>query len=428
MIKIKRIISPRGSITVPGDKSISHRAVMMASIARGKSRLKNVLLGQDCASTIDAFRRMGISIDIAGDTVYVEGRGLKGLSCPDGELYLGNSGTTIRLLSGILAGQGFEALLTGDSSLLQRPMKRVIKPLRLMGVDISGAGGGDLAPIRIKGPCALKAIDYMTEVASAQVKSAIMFAALYAKGRTTVTEPYTSRDHTERMFRFFGIDIEKKGLSVSVCGAQDMELAPRDIDIPGDISSAAFFMALGALSEGACIRIDNCGLNPTRAGMINVLKDMGADIEIIQGSDYFEPAGSIIIRYSQLRPIKIAKHDLPLMIDEIPLIALCATQAKGISVIEDVSELRVKETDRAQAIMTNLKGFGADLHMNGNNLIIKGPTSLKGVSVQSYNDHRMAMMSVIAGAVSRGVSHVSGAGCIDVSFPGFLDTLSSLTK
>jgi 3-phosphoshikimate 1-carboxyvinyltransferase len=428
MIKIERVVSAKGAIVVPGDKSISHRAVMMASIARGASRLNNVLLGQDCMSTIDAFRQMGVPITIEGNTVNIEGRGLRGLSCPAGELYLGNSGTTMRLLPGILAGQRFETILTGDPSLSRRPMKRVIKPLTLMGVDIKGAAGGDYAPLTIKGRDALKSINYCTEVASAQVKSAIMFAALYAEGRTTITEPFASRDHTERMFEFFGIDVEKEGLSVSVRGARDKELSPRDIDIPGDISSAAFFIALGALSEGACIRIDNCGLNPTRIGMINVLKAMGADLEIIHGPNGFEPRGSVIIHYSQLNRVHINKHDLPLMIDEIPLIALCATQAKGESVIEDVSELRVKETDRVQAVITILKSFGADLKMAGDNLVIKGPTVLKGASVQSYNDHRMAMMAVIAGAISRGESYVSHADCISVSFPGFMQALSGLAK
>ena len=427
MINIKKLSSLRGSITVPGDKSISHRAIIMASIAKGQSRLKNLLMGQDCHSTINAFRSMGISIG-AEEEVVVEGKGLRGLSCPKDVLYLGNSGTTIRLLSGILAGQNFQSVLTGDSSLSQRPMDRITRPLRLMGAGISGRDDANLAPLTIKGARFLRSVNYKTQVASAQIKSAIMLAALYANGKTTVTEPCRSRDHTERMFNLFGVDVEKKGLSVSVEGLADSELGPQNIEIPGDISSAAFFIALGVLSDNAQIRIDGCGLNPTRTGIIDALKGMGASIDIINGGKGFEPSGSIVVKSSSLKALKIKKESVPLMIDEIPLISLCATQAAGTTIIEGIAELRVKETDRVQAIMTNLKAFGASVETEDDSLIIKGPVKLKGASVESFDDHRIAMMSVITGAISEGNTSVLNTDCINVSFPGFMDTLSALSK
>jgi 3-phosphoshikimate 1-carboxyvinyltransferase len=425
MITIRKIPSLRGTIVVPGDKSISHRAVMMASIAKGKSRIKNLLMGQDCQATINAFRAMGIAIS-TDKGVVIDGKGLRGLSCPKDILYLGNSGTTMRLLPGILAGQNFKTALTGDNSLSQRPMKRVTRPLKLMGVDITGRENASFAPLNIKGAGTLNPIDYKTEVASAQVKSAIMFAGLYADGNTTITEPYKSRDHTERIFELFGADIKQEGLAVSVQGMGQKEFTPQDICIPGDISSAAFFMALGILSDDAEISIENCGLNRTRTGIVNVLKNMGADINIISGKEYFEPKGRIIVKSSSLKAITIKKEDIPLMIDEIPLIALCATQAEGTTVIEGVAELRVKETDRVHAIMTSLKALGASIQAEENNLIIKGPVKLKGAPLESFGDHRIAMMSVIAGAIAEGDTSVSDTDCIDVSFPGFKYMLDNL--
>jgi 3-phosphoshikimate 1-carboxyvinyltransferase len=425
MITIRKIPSLRGTIVVPGDKSISHRAVMMASIAKGKSRIKNLLMGQDCQATINAFRAMGIAIS-TDKGVVIDGKGLRGLSCPKDILYLGNSGTTMRLLPGILAGQNFKTALTGDSSLSQRPMKRVTRPLKLMGVDITGRENASFAPLNIKGAGTLNPIDYKTEVASAQVKSAIMFAGLYADGNTTITEPYKSRDHTERIFELFGADIKQEGLAVSVQGMGQKEFAPQDICIPGDISSAAFFMALGILSVDAEISIENCGLNPTRTGIVNVLKNMGADIDVISEKKDFEPKGRIIVKSSPLKAITIKKEDIPFMIDEIPLIALCATQAEGTTVIEGVAELRVKETDRVHAIMASLKALGASIQAEENNLIIKGPVKLKGAPLESFGDHRIAMMSVIAGAIAEGDTSVSDTDCIDVSFPGFKYMLDNL--
>jgi len=297
-----------------------------------------------------------------------------------------------------------------------------------MGAGISGRDDANLAPLTIKGTRFLRPVNYKSQVASAQIKSAIMLAALYADGKTTVTEPYRSRDHTERMFNLFGVDVEQKGLSVSVKGLADSELGPQNIDIPGDISSAAFFIALGVLSDNAQIRIDGCGLNPTRTGIIDALKGMGASIDIINSGKGFEPSGSIVVKSSSLKALKIKKESVPLMIDEIPLISLCATQAAGTTIIEGIAELRVKETDRVQAIMTNLKAFGASVETEDDSLIIKGPVKLKGASVESFDDHRIAMMSVIAGAISEGNTSVLNTDCIDVSFPGFMDTLSALSK
>jgi 3-phosphoshikimate 1-carboxyvinyltransferase len=425
MITIKKIPSLRGSIIVPGDKSISHRAVMMASIANGKSRIRNLLMGQDCQATINAFKAMGIIISMDKDIV-IDGKGLRGLSCPKDILYLGNSGTTMRLLPGILAGQNFKTILTGDSSLSQRPMKRVTQPLKLMGADITGRDDANLAPLNIKGVGTLNPIDYKTEIASAQVKSAIMLAGLYTDGNTTITEPYKSRDHTERIFKLFGVDIRQEGLSVSVQRMGRKEFGPQDIDIPGDISSASFFITLGVLSDDAEISVEDCGLNPTRAGVISILKDMGADINIISDKKGFEPTGRIIVKSSSLKAVTVKKEDVPLMIDEIPLIALCATQAEGITVIEGIAELRVKETDRVQAIKANLEKLGASIQTEGDNLIIKGPVKLKGAPLESFGDHRMAMMSIIAGTIASGETSVSNTGCIDVSFPGFKYMLDSL--
>ncbi|GAF68423.1 unnamed protein product, partial [marine sediment metagenome] len=296
---------------------------MLSSIADGKSSISNLLDSLDCQATINAFRKMGISINLKDDkTAIVNGKGLRGLKKPDSAICLGNSGTTMRLLSGILAGQNFQVKLTGDESLNKRPMKRVTYPLRLMGADIEGADDANLAPLTIKGG-RLKAIEYNSPIASAQVKSAILFAGLYADGRTKVTEPYKSRDHTERILELFGVPIEKEGLSVAVRGMGTAELKGQSINIPGDISSAGFFMALGALAKDSEITITSCGINPTRAGILRVLQRMGAHLELIHEKSGFEPCADILIKKSSLRATKITPDELPLLIDEVPIIALC---------------------------------------------------------------------------------------------------------
>ena len=428
MINIHKLAALKGDITVPGDKSISHRAVMISSLASGKSRIHNLLMGQDCQATLSAFKFMGVSIITEGTQTLVAGKGSRSLSCPYSTLYLGNSGTTMRLLMGVLAGQKFEAVLTGDASLSQRPMKRVTQPLRAMGAQISGRDDANLAPITIKGTEPLKPINYKTEIASAQVKSSLMLAGLYADGLMSITEPYQSRDHTERMLKAFGADIKQDGLSIFIRGLNGKELMPQDIEIPGDISSAAFFLVLGILTKGSEIKIDKCGINPTRTGILSILGDMGADIISAEETHGFEPMATLVSRSSRLKAVKIERKDIPLMIDEIPLIALCATQAEGVTVINGIDELRVKETDRVASILANLRAFGADIQTEGESIIIKGPTRLQGACVNSFNDHRTAMMSVIAGAIAEGSTSVSDTDCIGISFPGFTDILTALYK
>jgi len=372
---------------------------------------------------------MSVSIESSKDkTVIIEGRGLRGLSMPKEDLYLGNSGTTMRLLLGILAGQDFKATLTGDESLSKRPMKRVTAPLRLMGADISGQDDANLAPLTISGG-RIKPLKYDSPVASAQVKSSIIFAGLYADGTTIVNEPYKSRDHTERILRLFGASIKEEGVSVSIDGLGQKELTPQSIKIPGDISSAAFFIALGILAKDAEIKIKCCGINKTRADLLDILKNMQADIEITNvGGEDFEPYADIIIKSSSLKAVDIKKHQIPAIIDEIPMLALCATQAEGTTTIEGIGELRVKETDRVSSILTNLKAFGADVKEESDTLIINGPTKLNGAKVASFGDHRTAMMGVIAGAISEGKTDIEGTECINTSFPEFEEILSSLTK
>jgi 3-phosphoshikimate 1-carboxyvinyltransferase len=429
MINIENISRPfKGDISVPGDKSISHRAIMISSLASGQGIVKNLLLGQDCRSTIDALKDMGVDISVQAGQACIKGNGLRGLIKPAKPLYIGNSGTTMRLLLGILAGQVFETHLTGDGSLSKRPMKRVTEPLAMMGAQIKGKDNANLAPITIKGLRRLKPIDYKTHVASAQVKSAIMLAALYADGTTKITEPFQSRDHTERMLSVFGVDVSRHGLSVSVKGLDKKELMPQTIEVPGDISSAAFFIALGVSTRGSLIKIKNCGINPTRIGIITALKRMGAEIQVTNNTSDFEPRADIIVRGSCLKAIEIDKEDIPLMIDEIPLIALCATQAQGSTRINGIDELRVKETDRVASILTNLQAFGADIRLENDCLVIQGPLRLKGACVEGFGDHRTAMMSVIAGYIAEGKTSVSDTECIDVSFPGFMDTLLSLSR
>lgn len=428
MIRIRKIPVLRGDISVGGDKSISHRAVMISAIAKGKSSIRNLLKGQDCNATIEAFRAMGIAVAVEPDgRVVVQGKGLRGLRQPKGSLYLGNSGTTMRLLLGILAGQdNIEVTLEGDPSLSSRPMKRVAYPLALMGAEIKGRDNNNLAPLTVYGK-PLKPIAYNSLIASAQVKSSIIFAGLYADGTTAVTEPYKSRDHTERMLRLFGAEVTDEALTVSVEGLGSGELKGRDIDVPADISSAAFFIALASIAKDANIRIQGCGINPTRTGIITVLKDMGADIEFSDISEGTEPAADIIVKSSALKAARVLKEQVPLLIDEIPLLALCATQAEGTTIIEGIAELRVKETDRVSSILTNLKALGADIEVDEDAFIIRGPKKLRGACVESFGDHRTAMMSIIAGSIAEGETSVNDTGCIATSFPDFMDILKSLS-
>ncbi len=427
--KIAKAVKPlTGAIAVPSDKSVSHRAIMLTSISSGKCHIKNFLMGEDCLSTLEAFRSMGIKIIIDGKDVHVEGKGMKGLARPEGELYLGNSGTTMRVLSGILAGQNFDVVLTGDDSLSKRPMNRIIKPLELMGADIEPLEGGDHAPLKVsRSGGNLKAIEYVLPVASAQVKSCVLLAGLYADGTTSVTEPFQSRDHTERMLEFFGADIKREGLVTSVKCTK--ELGPRDIFVPGDISSAAFFVVAALIVKDSCVIIKDVGLNATRRGVLDVLKRMGANIQEKNLRDEMEPIGDLEIKFSELKGVTVEEQEIPLLIDEVPILAVAAAMAEGISVIKGIKELKVKETDRVKTIMDNLSSMGVKIREENNSLVIEGGNnSLRGCSLDSYGDHRIAMSMAVASLVSDGECEINNTECADTSYPGFMSDLEVLNS
>ena len=419
-------------IEIPPDKSISHRAVILASIAKGTTRIKNLLMADDIRGTIEAFKGMGVSIGVKckvsgvkGDAM-VHGVGMRGLREPRKALYLGNSGTTMRILPGILAGQDFEVALTGDASLSKRPMERITKPLAQMGAKIVASRG--MPPLKIKGG-KLKAIKYRSKIASAQVKSCILLAGLYAKGVTSVSEPTRSRDHSERMIRLFGVRCKVKGVRCELKGPARLK-SPGTIVIPGDISSAAFFIVAGCILPKTKIILKNIGLNPTRTGVIDILKRMGADISVkcqVSSVKEFEPAGDIIVRSSKLKGITISPKEVVAAIDEIPIIMLAACFAKGTTTIRGIGELRVKETDRVRSMVTNLRKIGAQIEVKGEGLRVKkGGRGLRGAQVSSYGDHRTAMSMLIANLAIKGKIKVTGLSCINKSFPGFLKLLNKL--
>ncbi|MBA2875043.1 3-phosphoshikimate 1-carboxyvinyltransferase [Thermaerobacillus caldiproteolyticus] len=422
------VSSLNGTIHVPGDKSISHRAVMLGAIANGTTKISNFLTGEDCLSTIDCFRKMGVSITQNGSEVVVEGKGINGLQEPKEILNVGNSGTTTRLLLGILASCPFHACLIGDESIAKRPMARVTKPLRMMGAHIDGRDHGNYTPLSIRGG-SLEAIQYESPVASAQVKSAILLAGLHARGTTSVTEPHQSRDHTERMVRLFGGEVVVDGVTVSVTGSQ--QLTATSIYVPGDISSAAFFLVAGAIVPNSEIVLKNVGLNPTRTGIIDVLQQMGADIVIENvRNEETEPLGDITIRTSELKGTEIGGALIPRLIDEIPIIALLATQAEGTTVIKDASELKVKETNRIDTVVSELRKLGADIEATEDGMIIHGKTPLKanGTIVDSHGDHRIGMMLAIAACLAKGEVFLQRPEAIAVSYPMFFAHLHSLIE
>jgi len=415
-----------GELNLPGDKSISHRAVMVGSIAQGSTRIRNFANSQDCLRTVEAFRHMGIDIATAGNEVTVTGKGLRGLKKPESALYLGNSGTTMRLILGILAGQSFECELTGDESLSKRPMSRVTHPLRSMGARIEGRGDAEFAPLAIKGG-KLKAISYKTPVPSAQIKSSILFAGLYADGTTAVKEKAKSRDHTERMLKLFGADLKVDGLSVSVKGPALLEA--REIAVPADLSSASFFAVAAALLKGSSVIIKKALYNPTRTGIIEILKKMGADIKISnEDKEAFEPVCDITVKSGALKAIEIGPDIIPSVIDEIPIIMVAAALARGRTVIRGAGELRVKETDRINSMTTNLKRMKANIEVEGDNIAIEGAKKLHGAELESFGDHRTAMSMIIAALTAEGNSTISDVGCVDTSFPAFFDALKTLTR
>ena len=417
----------KGSFELIGDKSISHRAVLFSSISKGHNKISNFLMGEDCLSTISCFRKMGVDIQIDGKDVYVKGNGLYGLKRPKEILDVGNSGTTIRLMMGILAGNKFDATLIGDNSIAKRPMKRVTDPLRLMGCNIEGKDDANYTPIKIYGGD-LKAIDYHMPVASAQVKSALILASLYANDTSFIYEKVKSRNHTEIMLKSFGADINVENLKISVNPVN--ELFSQDIYVPGDISSAAFIIVSALITKGSEVIIKNVGLNETRTGIIDVVKNMNGNIEIINerlvGG---ELVGDLLVRYTKdLCATTIDKDIIPRLIDEIPVIAVLATQAEGITIIKDAQELKVKESNRIKSMVENLKILGADIEELEDGMIIKGKSKLNGGKIKTFKDHRIAMAFSTLNLISAEKIKLDDEDCINVSFPGYFDLIKSLTK
>lgn len=412
----------KGRLRVPGDKSISHRAVMFGSIANGTTNIKGFLTGADCISTISIFKKMGIDIELDNTFVKVHGKGLYGLTCPHEILDCGNSGTTTRLVSGILSAQNFTSILTGDKSIQKRPMNRIITPLSMMGADIKSNDG--FAPLTITGS-KLHGIEYNSPVASAQVKSAILLAGLYASSPTTVTEPAKSRDHTELMLKRFGANLTSTKTSVTINPCS--ELFANDIDVPSDISSAAFFMAAAILVPGSELILENVGINPTRDGIIRVLKDMGANIEIINQTDSFEPVADIKVTYSKLHATCIGGDIIPTLIDELPLLAALASLAEGTTVIKDAGELKVKESNRIRVMCEELSKLGVDVVETEDGMEIKGADNLKGnVTISTHDDHRIAMTFAVLNLVSDGEIKLDNKNCVEISYPEFFNDLNKV--
>lgn len=425
-MEIRKITRLRGEVTVPGDKSISHRAVMFGSIARGTTEIHHFLQGADCRSTISCFEQMGIPIENKGEVVLIHGKGLHGLKQPDGILDCGNSGTTTRLISGILCAQNFHTTLTGDESIQKRPMGRIIDPLSGMGADIVSTKGNGCAPLRIQG-APLRGIHYHSQVPSAQVKSAVLLAGLYAEGSTQVTEPCLSRNHTETMLRLFGAQVSSEGTTAMITPAK--ELYGRKILVPGDISSAAYFICGALMIPGSEILIKNVGINPTRDGLIHVCRKMGADIELLNPSGWEgEPSSDILVRHGSLKGIRIGGDLIPTLIDELPMIAAMACFAHGDTIIQDASELKVKESNRITLTTRNLQAMGADITETEDGMIIRGGRPLKGAVIDTHKDHRIAMTFAVAGLCAKGATEIGDRDCVDISYPGFYRDLEGLIQ
>lgn len=422
-MEIKKQTNLKGTLTVPGDKSISHRAVMFGSLARGTTRISHFLEGADCLSTISCFRKMGIEIDRNKDEILVHGRGLHGLTAPTEILDVGNSGTTTRLISGILAGQTFTSELDGDDSIRTRPMKRIMTPLVSMGADITSRLDNGCAPLIIHSR-PLHAAHYDSPVASAQVKSCVLLAGMYADGITSVTEPFLSRNHTEIMLNYFGAEITSEGSTASI--RPEPVLEGRDIQVPGDISSAAYFIAAGLLTPGSEILLKNVGINPTRAGIIKVCMDMGADITLLNESTEGEPTADLLIRTSSLKGTTIEGSIIPTLIDEIPMIAVMAAFAEGTTIIRDAQELKVKESDRIAVMVDNLRRMGADIEGTDDGMIIHGGRPLHGAVIDSHLDHRIAMSFAVAGTICDGTVEILNGECVNISYPEFYQDLYRL--
>ncbi len=425
--RVRGVSILRGEVVPPGDKSISHRAVILNSVAGGRAKLENFSPGADCWSTVSCLRELGVEIvEESPGSLTISGVGTAGLKEPRDVLDAGNSATTLRLLAGLLAAQPFLSIVTGDESLRSRPMARLIHPLRLMGAEIWGRGGDSLAPLAIKGN-QLRGINYHLPVASAQLKSAILIAALFAQGNTIVEEPAPSRDHTERMLRAMGAKLESDGLRITLV-PDSVPLLPLDLHIPGDISSAAFWLVAGAIHPNAKIEVKNTGINPTRMGIIEVLLDMGAKLGIererIEGG---EPVADLTVESSELVGRQVGGSLIPRLIDEIPLIAVAGCVARGTTIIRDAAELRVKETDRIRATVKELSRLGADIGELPDGMIIRGGRTLKGVECYSYYDHRLAMTLGIAALIAQGETVIHDAEVVDVSYPAFWQDLEKIS-
>ncbi len=424
----KRIKRVKGEIALAGDKSIAHRYIILSALCQGKTKIENFPFNKDCLSTLKAFQKLGVKITRSHNAINVFGKGLFGLKKPRGPIFIGDSGTTLRLILGVLAGQNFEVKLVVGKSLSQRPMLRVTEPLRLMGAKIE-----EYPPITIQGSN-LNPITYRMPVASAQVKSAILLAGLYTRGRTSVIEPIPTRDHTERMLKLFKADIKLQQNKIVIKGKGKL-ISPAKVFVPGDISSAAFFMVLAAILPNSQVLINNVSLNPSRIGIIRVLKRMGAEIQVsgarcqVSGC---EPMGNIIVRSSELEGVIVKKEEIPSLIDELPILMVAASFAKGSTVFEGVSELRLKETDRIRSMTENLTKMGADIKVvkerKFENIIITGVKQLKGAKVRSFGDHRTAMSMVIAGLAAEGQAQIDDISCINKSFPNFINILKTLIK
>lgn len=412
-----------GEITVPGDKSISHRAVMFGSLAKGNTEITHFLQGADCLSTISCFKKLGVEIDNTPERILIKGKGLHGLKPPASILDTGNSGTTTRLISGILAAQPFETILTGDESIRKRPMDRIMIPLSEMGAQITSMENNGCAPLKIVG-APLHGIHYQSRIASAQVKSAILLAGLYAEGETSVTEPVLSRNHTELMLKSFGADIDSKNTTATIRPGND--LFGQSINVPGDISSAAYFIAAGLCIPNSEILIRNVGINPTRAGILKVALAMGGNITLLNEKTDGEPTADLLVKSSELHGITIEGDIIPTLIDEIPIINIMAACAQGTTVIKDAAELKVKESDRISVMAENLSAMGADITGTEDGMIIEGGQPLHGATLDAHMDHRIAMSFAVAALLAEGETTIKGRESAVISYPSFYDDLFGL--
>ncbi len=414
----------RGTIRVPGDKSITHRALLAGALAEGSATITGYCRGEDCLNTLHALQALGVDVEVETDRVKVWGKGLNGLAEPAQQLDCGNSGTGLRLLAGVLSGQPFFSILTGDDSLRRRPMGRIVNPLRMMGATIQGRKGGELAPLAIQGG-ALRGIEYQSPVSSAQIKSAVLFAGLFADGETRFSEPWQSRDHTERMFRYLGIPLETDGCRVVLQGRP--AYAAKDLSVPGDLSAAAFFLVGATLVPDSEVRIDNVGLNPARTGILDILGEMGADIRIVNSREEAgEPVGDLVARTASLRGVTIDAARVPKMIDEFPIFCVAAALAQGRTVVTGAEELRVKETDRIRTMAAELNTLNVPIQETPDGFILEGGASIKGGTCMSHGDHRVAMALAIAALTGDAPTTILDTGCIATSFPDFHDNLLEL--